>query len=402
MPFYIYRAKAGPGREVSGRISAESRAGAVAGIGNLGYTAVEVTLEEDVARGDTTKGMPGKISRRDLSVFTRQMASMARTGVPLLKALDIASEQSGRQKMRSVAAALSTSIRDGSTLSGSMARHPGVFPPVYVSMVRSGESAGRLDTVLEHMADALDKEEEMRMKIRAAAAYPLLTLAVGALTVFILMSFFLPKVADLYSGYRNLPLPTRMLMSVSGFFEDYHVWILGIVAIAALAAGGAGKSRSGRVFIDSVALALPVASRFILYAELSRFARTLGLLLDSGIAIDKAMALGRDVVKNTVLSAEIEILRADYVVQGGTLSQGMSHASHFPRFVTGMVSVGEQSGHLEDALREIAAYYDGELEQMGRLVSSLIEPVLILFVGGIVGLIVAAMLLPVFQLGGLL
>ena len=397
MSIYAYKAKDGPGRTVQGEVDAASRAGAVAAIDDLGYSPVWVR-EKRVAKG-RRGSLARRVRERDVTVFTNQLASLTRSGVPILRALSTIRDQTENARLAAIVGRLEATIRDGSMLSGAMGRYPKLFPELYVNMVRSGESAGVLDRVLTRLAEARDKEEDIRRKVRAALAYPALVLGVGGVTVFALLSFFLPRVMELFEDYRELPLPTRILVEISRFFEESWYWVLLVLALVLAVLSRLSSFAAGRAALDSAKLRLPVLGRAVLYAEIARFARTFSLLLEAGIPVESSLSLSADTLNNTALRAEVEAVKKETVEQGAPISGGLKRSRLFPAFVANMVAVGEEAGRLDESLTEVALFYEKEVDVQSRLLTSLLEPILILVVGALVGFIVAAMLLPIFEIG---
>lgn len=399
MPTYEYRAKDGPGRTVSGELEADSQTAAVARVDALGYIPVWVREKQLEAGAASPVRRFLRIRYRDVTVLTRQFASLIRSGVPILRALSTAADQTENRRLRAVVDEVKRSVRDGSTFSHALSRHPRLFDDLYVNMIRSGESAGVLDTVLTRLAEAREREEEFRRKVQAAVAYPALVLSVGAATVFVLLAFFLPRVVELFQEYESLPWPTRALMAVSGFFSSAWYWLAVILLLLAAVFRRMLALESGRMFIDRARLRIPVLGPLLCKAEIARFARTLSLLLESYLPVDRALDLSARSLRNIVLRDEVERARRNTVQQGLPLSAGLKRSEHFPVFVANLVAVGEEAGRLEESLAEVASFYEREVDQLTRIAVSLLEPVLILAVGAIVGFIVAAMLLPVFELG---
>jgi type II secretory pathway component PulF len=399
MPRFIYKAKQGPDRIVEGELDAPSRAAALAAIDKMGCTAVSV--EEKAGAGDGARGRAfifGRVTSRDISVLTRQLASLTKSGVPILRSLATLVEQTENPKLRKIMAAIENSVRDGNMLSDAMSKFPEVFSGLYVNMVRAGESAGILDTILNRMADALEREEDMRRKVQSAIAYPALILAMGVVTVFVLLAFFLPRVVALFKDYKSLPIPTKMLIGLSDFVSGSWYWIL-IVAILLFAVfRRLTAMEAGRSFLDLLKLSLPLVGVAMQEADIARFARTLSLLIEAGIPLDRGLTLAANTMKNSVLGHEIEQLRNQTVVQGMQISVGLKKAKYFPPLVANMAGVGEEAGRLDESFAEIATFYEKDVDQRTRMATSLLEPILILAVGAIVGFIVAAMLLPIFKL----
>lgn len=396
MPRFSYKAKNGPETTVEGELDAESHAAAMVAIDRMGYSPISIQEAGGVATG---RFRHGRIRHSDITVFTRQLASLTKSGVPILKALSTIAGQSENPRLRRVVEILGSEVRDGKMLSAAMAQFRTLFPELYINMVRAGEAGGLLDTMLFRVAEAREREEETRRKVQAALAYPLLVLLVGVTTIFVLLAFFLPRILDLFKDYRNLPLPTRILIEISEFMSSYWYWILIAVLLIGAILNRLATLERGRLFFDRIKLHLPLVRHFIRDADIARFARTLALLIDAGIPIDRALSLCANTLRNAVFKGEIEAVRRDTVQQGMPFSVGLKRTKYFPVFVANMAGVGEEAGRLDESLAEIASFYERQFEQGSRLATALLEPILILVVGAIVGFIVAAMLLPVFQLG---
>jgi type II secretory pathway component PulF len=401
MPTYVYKAKDGPQRTVQGEVEAANRAEALARIDAMGYSPVSVA-ESETAASRRRLLFPGRVGPRDITVFTRQLGSLIRSGVPILRGLSTIAQQTENRRLRRVVEDLEATIRDGNMLSDALSRHPRLFPPLFVNMVHSGESGGALDTVLFRLADAREKDDEIRRRVQAAAAYPALVTVVGAVTVFVLLSFFMPRVVALFRDYQDLPLPTRILIGASEFFSRNWYWILLVGVLVAAVARRLAALEKGRTVVDAVKLRLPFVGRFVRESDIARFARTLALLLESGVSIDRALSLSADTLRNAVLREEVLRVREKTVRHGVSFSEGLRQCRQFPPFVANMSAVGEEGGRLEEALGEVASFYEKEVEQRSRVATSLVEPALILTVGALVGFIVFAMLLPIFKIGGML
>jgi len=394
---YVYKAKDGPGRTVEGEIEAESRLAAAARIDAMGLS--PVLIREKDAEGESGRDLFGWFIRgRDITIFTRQLASLLRAGVPILKGLLTIGEQTERRAMRRVVLDLEATIRGGSMLSEALARHPRQFDELYVNMVRSGESGGILDAILARLTEMRETEEELRRKVQSSMAYPVLILVSGLGTILVMLTFFLPRVAELFDGFGELPLPTRFILATSAFLKDSWHWLAIGTALVVVVWNRLAALDKGRTLADRVRLGVPILGRFIRLADTARFARTLGLLLQSGIPIDRALTLSGKTLRNRIIRDEIEAIRVTTVKQGLPVSEGLRRSRLFPRFVAHMAAVGEESGRLDESLAEVATYYEKEVDHYSRLMTSLIEPVLILVVGLMVGVIVAAMLLPIFKL----
>ena len=398
MPTFFYKAKQGPEKTVEGEIVAESRPAAMARLERMGYSPFSL---EEVTGGRRAVARPRRrIRGRDITIFTRQLAGLLRAGVPILRALTTIQQQTENAAFQAIVLEVSSAVRDGRTLSESLARHPVLFPELFVNMVRSGESAGMLDEILMRLAEARESDDELRARVTGAIAYPALVLAVGIVSVFVILTFFLPKIMHLFDGMtQTLPLPTRIVLVVSAVFSNYWWLMILVIGVAVWLAWRSLKTEEGRLALDSTLLRLPVIGNFARDTDVVRFARTLSLLVKAGISVDRALALSGNTLMNRKLRAAILAAADETVRQGATIADGFKRRPEIPEFVTNMVAVGEESGHLDEALLEVAAFYQRELDRDLRLVTTLLEPVLILVVGVVVGFIIFAMLLPIFQIG---
>jgi len=399
MPVYIYKAKDGPTRTVRKELTAESHAAAVARIEGMSLIPVWVRVKEG---GSATAERPSErgIRKAEVTIFTRQLASLLRSGVPILRALHTICQQTENRKLSCIVEDLEVTIRDGSMLSEAMLHYPRLFPSLYVNMVRSGEMGGVLDTILFRLAEAGEAEEETRRKVQAAMAYPLLVAVVGVATVFVLLTFFMPKIMQLFEGYTDLPLPTRILISVSDYCSDYWYWVVLIAMAVLVVFRRLVLLDKGRTLVDGIKLRIPLLGRFLREVDIVRFSRTFALLVESGIPIDRVLKLAVNTLHNAVLREQIEEVATKTIQHGLPLSEGIRAANDFPTFIANMVAVGEEGGHLDNSLNEVAQFYENSIERQSRMATSMLEPVMLLVVGGIVGFIVFAMLLPIFEIGG--
>lgn len=400
MPRYRYEAKEGPGKTIERELVADSKAHALARIEAMGLTPVRV-----YAAGKHTvesNGVPVStrgIRRHDVTIFTRQLASLTRAGVPILRALHSIRDQTENTSMQPVVEDLENAIRDGSMLSESMCRYPSLFPELYTNMVASGEAGGVLDTILYQLADAREQEDESRRKVQAAMAYPTLVGITGLVTIFVLLAFFMPRVMALFADHEHLPLPTRLLLGISGFLSAHWIWLILATGLILVVLQRIAAMHRGRFFIDAIKLRIPWLGRFIRDVELARFTRVFALLIQSGINIDRVLQLSGTAMHNTVLREEVDKVRERTVRQGMALSAGIKASMVFPSFVGNMLAVGEETGRLDESLTEVALFYEGAIERQSRMAISLLEPILLLVCGVVVGFIVFAMLLPVFEMG---
>jgi type II secretory pathway component PulF len=416
MATYIYKAKKSPTEIISGQIEADSQDRAVDKLTEAGL--VPISVEPKLASGPAENvqevssqnkstlnpysklSVPIRIKAQDIDIFTRQLASLIKAGVPMLRALTLISGQTENKALKQVAGSLEKQVRDGKMLSGAIGGYPGIFNSLYLNMVKAGEKIGAVDEILYNLAEYRQKEQEIRQKIAAALAYPLLMIVVGIATIFIMLTFFLPKFVGLYESLKEaLPLSTRVLIGVSGFMSANWYWFLiGLVFIFAVF-GRAKEGSKKKFWFDLLKLRLPFLNKFIKHAEVAKFTRTLSLLLKNGISVCEALELATEVLDNDALKKRLVQTRLEIINQGCTLSQSLKNVEVFPVFAVNMISVGEEGGKLVSSLKDISDLYEREVEQAVKIATTLLEPILILIVGGIVGFIVFAMLMPIFNIG---
>lgn len=399
MPRYEYKAKDGPSKTVAGYMEADSKEAVIANLDMQGLVPVWVKNAPPAKRNQYSSILSRRVSFRDITLFTGQLASLLKSGVPILRAMSIISEQTENLRLSRIVEQLEQSIRDGNMLSVALADFSTYFPELYLSMVRAGEASGTLDVILERLAQSREKEEDIKRQLQSALAYPLLIVIVGFATVFGLLAFFLPKVVVLFRDYGDLPLPTKILINTSDFFSANWYWILLVLGLIAAILQRIASIEKGRIFFDKLKLRMPFIGKFITEAEISRFARTLALLIDAGMPVDRALGMSAQAMRNSVLREEVEKIRENTIERGEAVSSGMRRSMFFPAMITNMAAVGEEGGRLDESMNEAAVYYEKQCEQRSRLAISLVEPLMILLVGGLVGFIVAAMLLPIFKLG---
>lgn len=386
---------------MEGGLEAETEQEALAKLSQMGYFPLSIQREETSPQGQAAPRsfrLFTRIRRRDITLFTRQLADLLESGLPLMRTLDVLREQMENPRLQEVLADLASQIRDGRSLSDALAIYPRVFSPLYVSMVRSGEVGGMLGEVLARLADFAEKEEELHVKMRSALAYPILILLVGMGTIAVLLIFVVPKLVLLFQEVGQiLPLPTRVLIGLSQWFVSYWWLVVSIAGLGVFLVRRGGLSQGARLAIDRIKLRLPVCGSLIKKVEIARFARSLATLLSHGVPILQGMQVVVQATGNELLRGEFQQI-GEQLKGGDSLSQGMRRGRIFPALVTHMVAVGEEAGSLDRSLFKIADTYEREADRAMKLMTSLVEPVMILIMGSLVGFIVIAMLLPIFEI----
>lgn len=400
MSRFSYSAVMESGRRVSGTIRSPDRRAAVRQLVGRGCHPLTV---EPVDQGAWTmrrlwRRAFGRVTTTELAVFTRQLASLLRAGLPVVSALSTLRQQSeSRRLIQVIDEVIDTLSREGAQLADALEDHPGVFNPLYSSLVRAGEEGGNLVEVLEDLARYLGQSARLRGQVIAAFIYPLFLLLLGATAVFVLMSFVIPRFQELFRSFgQALPAPTRALIAVSGFLSAWWPAVVaaigaGVVALVLALRRGGFRKRSDRVL-----LALPVLGRMFLKLEMARIARTLGALLSGGVKILTALRITGRTVRNQAVRATFPPM-VDHVAGGGSLAAAMEQTGLYPALMVNLVKTGEETGRLSEMLAELSAIYEDEAERAVSGAVKLLEPVLIVSMGIVIASIIAAVMLPIFQ-----
>jgi general secretion pathway protein F len=400
MPLYAYRGLDGGGRAVGGVVDADSPRGARQKLRRTGVFPTDLAEER---RAESTAvrlvaRRPERVPAAELAAITRQFSTLVAAGLPLVEALGALSEQAERPVLARTLAQVRQQVTEGSSLADALAQHPRLFASLYVNMVRAGEASGALHVVLERLADYTENQARLLGKVRSALTYPAIMLFLSATILFFLLSYVVPKVTRIFQEtHQQLPLPTRFLLGVSDFVAQW--WWLLLLALAGTVVGTMRWARtpSGRGRVDELMLALPYFGRLTQKLAVARFARTLSTLLASGIGLLPALDIVKSIVDNSVLTRAIERAR-DAIREGQSIAPPLRESGLFPPLVVHMVAVGERSGQLEGMLGKAADTYDDEVENAVAALTTILEPIIIVFMGGVVLFIVLAILLPIFEL----
>lgn len=334
----------------------------------------------------------------ELAMVTRQFATLLEAGIPMAEALKALSEQIQSRDLETVYRDIREKISGGSSLAEAMGHHPAVFDELYCNMIRAGEVAGNVDLVLKRLSDYLIKQNRVRNKVGAALMYPIIMIGVGVIVVSVLMIFVVPKITSMIMARgQDMPIPTRLLISLSGFLTDY--WILIGLAMFGLSIGLGiyRKTPDGRYAIDKLMLRMPIFGDLFNKQAISRFANTFSALMKSGVPVLESLMIVKNVVDNAVIARVLDDVH-NRIMEGADISTPLKNSKIFPPAVGYMVAVGEQSGRLEEILEKLSETYDEEIDFAVQKMTSVLEPVLILAMAGIVAFIVIAILLPLLQL----
>jgi len=396
---YKYRAKKGPQETIEGNIEAQSEREAVEKLSSQGYVPLFV---KDACGDDAKTALSVKrntrIKSRQVTIFSRQLSSLIKSGVPILRSINIISEQADDRNLKEAMSFIHNAVKEGSSFSSALQQYPNVFSSLYIAIIKSGEDSGALPDALLRLADYRAKQEEMLSRLRMALAYPTLMALVGVATVIFMLTFVMPRLMGMFSSMGgSLPLPTKILIAVSGGLRHWWFGILVFVLVAAAILRRQLKTPVGRLSYSIFQLHLPVLGEFIQKAELARFSRTLELLIKNGIPILKALDISIPVLENEILKNQLRA-SSKQLEQGGSLGRSLKNSRAFPIFLTNLLIVGEETGKLYEALAEIASSYERDTDEMMKVMANLLEPLMILVMGLVVGFIVVAMLLPIFQI----
>ncbi|MBN1308403.1 MAG: type II secretion system F family protein [Chitinispirillaceae bacterium] len=340
------------------------------------------------------------VKLQDISRFTRQFSAMTSAGLALVSCLDILGGQTENKKLAAAIKQVSTDIQGGSTLADALQKHPSIFNSLYSNMVSSGEASGSLDTVLSRLADYLEKSDALRRKIKGAMMYPVIVLSVAVAATIAMLTFVVPTFAQMFTETGgSLPLPTRIVMNISGFLQTFFPLIILVIVGAVVALYYYNKTEDGKLNIDRVKLQLPILGDLERKSSIGRFTQTLSTLLTSGVTILDALSITAKTAGNKVL--EKGIIRTLERISGGlTIAEPLKETGVFPPMVIHMIAVGEKTGDLAEMLKKIAEFYQEEVDAAVEALTSVLEPIMIVIIGIVVGGIMIAMYLPMFDMIG--
>jgi type IV pilus assembly protein PilC len=339
-----------------------------------------------------------KVKKKSLAIFTRQLATMIDAGLPLVQSLDILAKQEASEIFQEIIKTIKNEVESGATLAAALQKHPRVFDNMYVNLVVAAEEAGTLDVILGRLATHIEKIEALKKKVKSAMVYPIMIVTVAIGVTIVLMVFVVPVFEKLFAGMgSSLPLPTQIVVNISKLFKSYLPIMIILAIVAAIALNRYHKTEQGRRKVDELLLKAPVFGELVRKIAVSRFARTLATLVSSGVPILESLnivagASGNKIIEEAILKGRTSIS------QGQTISEPLTESGVFPMMVTQMIAVGETTGSLELMLTKVADFYDDEVDVAVATLSSMLEPVLMVFLGVIVGGLVISMYLPIFKM----
>lgn len=397
MPNFFYKAKKANAETIFGEIYAEDRNDAVERLNRMGL--IPVTVDDKNPREKNRRSLVvGKIRQKEVFLFSRQLVSLVKAGITLLRALEIIEHQNKGVAFRRMVESLRLGVKGGESFSDCLAAYPRVFSPLYVSMVKAGEESGRLKESIMAVVEHQRQQDEIATKVRTALAYPVVMLLLGIFTIFFILTNVMPKISAVFVDLnQDLPGPTVLVMQISDFLVHWWPWVIVGVLLLVFLAGRYSQTSTGLAALSRVYLKIPFWGQFLLKVEVSRFCRSLKLLIQSGIPIVRAIQISIPVVGNNVMRDELRHCQEE-LVAGRSFGQTLQQSKVIPPMVGHLIAVGEESGSLVDTLADVAESFENETNECIKIMTTLLEPVMIIVVGSVIGFIVIAMLLPIFEL----
>jgi type IV pilus assembly protein PilC len=396
---FAYKVRTREGRILDGKMEADGEAAVANKLRSQGHIPIQIAKEAKMNMKMELHLLPQRVKLKDLAVFSRQFATMINSGLSLLRALNILAQQTENPKLAETVASLRDDVERGSSLSAAMSKHPKVFSRLFVAMVRAGETGGQLDTTLIRVAESLEADYKLRQKVKSAMTYPVVVAGIAVLLLTVMLVFVVPTFAKMFTQLGgDLPLPTKILLAIS----DKAKFLIPLFAASSVAGFIAykkahKKNADFRLRADKIKLRIPIFGMLFKKIALSRFSRTLGLLLRAGVPVLQALDIVADTSGNEVIARATHDVK-DSVRSGESMAGPLENHKVFPPMVVQMISVGEDTGALDAMLDKISDFYDQEVEATTEQLTSMIEPVMIGVLGGIVGAMVIALYMPMFKI----
>jgi type IV pilus assembly protein PilC len=402
MPVYVWEGKSADGRKVKGEMEAASQQQVFNSLRSQRITPATKKIKEKGKGLDKEIKIPGfgpKVKTKDVVIFTRQFATMIDAGLPLIMGLDVLAKGHDNKAMRTTLASVREHVSSGGTLAEGLALAPKAFDDLYVNMVAAGETGGILDIILDRLAAYLEKMDSLRRQVKTAMIYPAVVVSAAVIVTTILLVFVIPTFADMFKDFgAALPAPTRLVMSISDFMVKYYAVIFTTMALFFYFSRRFMRTERGKEVMHPLMLKLPVFGDIIRKVAVARFARTLGTMMSSGVPILDALHICSRTAGNKVVEKEVNRVRAS-ISEGKSIAEPLQNSAIFPSMVVQMIAVGESTGALDAMLGKVADFYEDEVENAVTAMKQLIEPLMILILGTIIGGLVVAMYLPIFKLG---
>ncbi|MBU1140865.1 MAG: type II secretion system F family protein [Proteobacteria bacterium] len=397
MPIYTWKGINSYGDKRKGEIEAPNQAAALAHIKRLRIQS-PVIKEKPKDLLESISFFQPKVTGKDIVIFTRQLSTMIDAGLPLVQSLEILSKQQENSTFKKVLTAIRMDVETGTTFADSMRKHPKVFDNLFSNMIEAGETGGILDTILGRLAVFMEKSMALKKKIKGAMTYPAICLAIAALILVVILVFVIPVFQEMFASFGSaLPIPTQIVVDMSNYFKSNFLWIAMAVVAVFYTIKKIYNTEKGRFRIDAMLLRAPVAGPLIRKVAVAKFTRTLSTMLQSGVPILEALQVVAKTAGNKIIEAAVFHV-ADSISEGRPIAEPLEESGVFPNMVVQMINVGESVGALDTMLAKIADFYDEEVDQAVENLTAMIEPFMMVFLGGMIGGLVIAMYLPIFSM----
>jgi type IV pilus assembly protein PilC len=401
MPVYVWKGKNSFGEKRKGELEAPDQAGALAQLKRLRIVDPVVKLKPKDLLGSIPFFIP-KVTGKDIVIFTRQLSTMINAGLPLVQGLEILEKQQENPTFKKTLNEIRSDVEAGSTLADSMRKKPKVFDNLFTNMIEAGETGGILDTILTRLAAFMEKSMALKKKIKGAMTYPTICLAISILILVVILVFVVPVFKSMFEGFgHSLPLPTQIVVNLSNFFKNNFLYLFIGLFIVVMAVKKTYQTEKGRLFYDRTMLKAPVFGILLRKVAVAKFTRTLSTMLSAGVPILEALQVVAKTSGNKII--EKAVFRVgDSIAEGRPIAEPLEESGVFPNMVVQMINVGESVGALDAMLEKIADFYDEEVDQAVENLTAMIEPFMMVFLGGMIGGIVVAMYLPIFKLSSVM
>lgn len=401
MPIYIWKGKNSYGEKRKGEVEAPDPAAALAHVKRLRITDPVIKEKPKDLFADVKMFKP-KVQGKDIVIFTRQLSTMINAGLPLVQGLEILEKQQENPTFRQALGEIRMDVESGSTLADSMRKKQKIFDNLFTNMIEAGETGGILDTILSRLAVFMEKSMALKKKIKGAMTYPTVCLAISILILIVILVFVVPVFKQMFEGFgHNLPLPTQIVVNLSNFFQIYFIYLFISIFLLILAFKKVYGTEKGRYFFDKTMLKSPVFGILLRKVAVAKFTRTLSTMLSAGVPILEALQVVAKTSGNKII--EQAVFRVgDSIAEGRPIAEPLEESGVFPNMVVQMINVGESVGALDAMLEKIADFYDEEVDQAVENLTAMIEPFMMVFLGGMIGGIVVAMYLPIFKLSSVM
>ncbi len=399
MPVYIWKGINSYGDKRKGEVEAPDQAAALAHVKRLRIKD-PVIKEKPKDLFENISFFQPKVTGKDIVVFTRQLSTMIDAGLPLVQSLEILAKQQENSTFKKVLTDIRMDVETGTTFADSMRKHPKIFDNLFANMIEAGETGGILDTILSRLAVLMEKSMELKKKIKGAMTYPVICLGIALLILVVILVFVIPVFEDMFASMDSaLPIPTQIVVSMSNFCKSNFIWLFmgGFAIIYSIKK--IYNTEVGRIKMDAMFLRAPIAGPLVRKVAVAKFTRTLGTMLQSGVPILDALQVVARTSGNKIIEAAVFRV-ADSIAEGRPIAEPLEESGVFPNMVVQMINVGESVGALDSMLAKIADFYDGEVDQAVENLTAMIEPLMMVVLGGMIGGLVVAMYLPIFSMAG--